>query len=84
MAMSSLEVHLKAYDVFEAVLVAGTVEAAIAPVRTELEVLPREELIRVAMALAVEGVLKLPSPPDRVRLLKRVQFARLQTMWAGS
>lgn len=82
--MTSVEVHMKAYDVLEAALLAGSVEAAIEPVRAELEVLARGELVRVAMALAVEAVLKLPPTMERPKLAKRIERARAEAMWAGS
>lgn len=82
--MSSPAVHLVAYDVLEAALEAGTVEAAVGPMRLELEVLSREELLRVAMALAVEATLKLPRAADRARLRERLGQARLHAMMAGS
>jgi hypothetical protein len=82
--MTPEAVHLVAYDLLEAALDAGTVEAAVEPLRAELEVLPREELVRVAMALAVEGALQLPGKAGRARLAQRIQHARLNAMWAGS
>lgn len=82
--MTPVELHLKAYELFDAALDAGTVEAAIEALRPELEVLPREELVRLAMALTVEGALKLTPPTDRPRLAKRIGHARLTAMWAGS
>lgn len=84
MSLTSIEVHLKAYDLLEAALQAGSVEAAIEPLRLDLEVLEREDLVRVATALAVETGLRLASPAERPRLLRRVQQARVAAMWAGS
>ena len=83
-AMTPHEVHLKAYDVLEAALQAGTVEDAIEPMRAELEVLSRDELVRVAMALTVEAALKLQRPADRARLARLLQQSRLEAMLAGS
>jgi hypothetical protein len=84
MHLSRIDVHMAAYDAFEAALAARTIEAAIEPIRHVLEVLDREDLLRVAMALAVEATLRLTPPAERGRLLDRVQRARLETMLAGS
>jgi hypothetical protein len=69
--------------VVEATLVAGTPQAAWSPVREELEVLDRDSLLSVAIALTVEAALILPVRGDRARLLDRVQRRRLTVMVDG-
>lgn len=82
--MSSAAVHLVAYDLLEVALEAGSIGDAIEPLQRDLEVLPRDELVRVAMALAVEATLRLTPAGERPRLAERVQKARLHAMWSVS
>lgn len=85
--MTPAEVHLRAYEVLEAVLDAGTGDAAIEPLRAELEVLSREDLIRVASAIAAESVLVLTPARDRTqlqaRLVKRRDAVRFGSIVEG-
>lgn len=82
--MTPYDVHLVAYDVLEAVLTADTVEEALEPMRLELEVLSREDLIRVAMAIAAESTRVLTPRVDRPRFAERLSRRRLIAMMAGS
>ena len=77
------DAHLVAYDVLEAALTAGHPDRAWAPVREELEVLDRDSLLSVAVALTVEATLILPARGDRRRLLDRLQRRRLTVMVDG-
>jgi hypothetical protein len=81
---SDVDVVLKAYAVLEAVLVSESVEAAIATVRADLEVLAPEVLVRVATALAVESGRKLQTPVSAAKLHDRLQHSRVETIWAAS
>lgn len=75
------DAHLVAFDALEAALTAGHPDRAWTPVREELEVLDRDSLLSVAIALTVEATLMiLPSAADRRRLLDRVQRRRLTVM----
>lgn len=78
------EILLRTFDALEAAMVAESLEAAIAEVRGDLEVLPPEQLLLVATALAVEPARRLMAPVEVVRLRERVQRARLQVMWQAS
>lgn len=80
--MKPRDVQLVAYDVIEAALVAGAAESAVEAMRLELEVLSREDLLRVAMAIAAEATLVLTPRVDRPRLLDRTQRRRLHVMVA--
>ena len=81
--MTPYDVHLVAYDVLEAALTAGTIETAIEPMRLELEVLSRDDLIR-AMAIAAESTLALTLRVDRPKLAERLGRRRPIAMMAGS
>jgi hypothetical protein len=78
--MSAHDVVLRALDVLEAALTAGSIETAVEPVRLELEVLDRPELLRVAMAIASEATVVLTLPRDRGRMRDRLQRRRLNVM----
>ena len=78
--MTPVEVHLKALEVLEAAAEAGEVEPAVAAMRLELEVLSREDLIRVAMALAVECALVIPGPAGRPGFRQRLGIRRTAVM----
>jgi hypothetical protein len=82
--VTPLDVHLVALDVLEAALQAGDVATAVDPMRSDLEVLSRDDLIRVAMAVAAESTLILTPRRDRPRLLDRVQRRRLHVMVDGA
>lgn len=82
--MTPADAVLKAYDVLDSALAAGTVEEAVGPVRADLEVLDRDDLLRVATALAVESTVRLTPRTDRPLLRERIGRARIATMWAGS
>jgi len=82
--MSSADAVLKAYDALEAAARAGSIDEAVDAVRPDLEVLSREDLLRVALVLAVEPGQRLVPRADRSRLLERLQRMRLKAMWAGS
>lgn len=82
--MSNADVHLAAYGALERALAAGDRDAAIAEIRSDLEVLDPVDLARVATALAVESALRLTPTGDRPRLRERVEKARLAVMWAAS
>ena len=69
-----------AYDVLEAALLAGKPEAAWAPMREELEVLDRDSLLSVAIALTVEATLIVTPKVDQLRMRDRVQRRRLMVM----
>jgi hypothetical protein len=82
--MSNEDVHVVTYDVLDAAVSAGSILDAITAVRGDLEVLSREDLVRVAMALAVETTQKLIPPVDRPRFRDRLDRARLSVMWSGA
>lgn len=77
------EAHLVALDVLEAALSASTVEDLVAAAKPDLEVLSREDLIRVVMAVGAE-VVHVTAMPGRPRVLAEVQRRRLAVMMDGS
>lgn len=77
------EAHLVALDVLEAALSASTVEDLVAAAKPDLEVLSREDLIRVVMAMGAE-VVHVTAMPGRQRVLEQVQRRRLAVMMDGS
>jgi hypothetical protein len=81
---STLDLHLKAYDLMETALDASSVCDAIANVRADLEVLDRDTLLRVALAVTVESTWRLTPVVDRPRLRDRLQRARVRVLWEGS
>lgn len=81
--MKPLEVHLVALDVLEAALMASTIDEVVCAAKPDLEVLSREDLIRVAMAVGVEAVQATPCS-HRPPLRQRVQGRRLIVMMDGS
>jgi hypothetical protein len=84
MAMTSAEVVLRALDLVEQALAAESNEAAIEAVRPDLEVLSRDDLVLVAMAVAVETSRRWVPPMYRAALAQRLQRVRVELMWAGS
>lgn len=82
--MTPIEAHLKAYDLLDMALKARTSGKSVEAMRPDLEVLPREDLVMVAMALTVEAALVLTPRAERGRLHRRVQARRVEAMWAGS
>lgn len=75
-------VHLIALDLLESAAMAGDVLTAVEAMRPDIEVMEREDLVRLAMALAVESGIKLtPLGVERVRLLDRIQHSRLEAQW---
>jgi hypothetical protein len=82
--MESREVVLRALEVLAAAMEAESEEAAIAAVRADVEVLDRETLERVAVALAVMVPRQLVSPSHQVKLAQRAEHLRLELTWAGS
>lgn len=81
--MTPLEVHLRVLDVLEAALSASTVENLVAAAKPDLEVLSREDLIRVVMAVGAE-VVHVTALSGRPRVLEQVQRRRLAVMMDGS
>ncbi|MBS45227.1 MAG: hypothetical protein CMH83_19060 [Nocardioides sp.] len=84
MDLSDAEVVLRAYEVIEAALDAGDHDSAVPRMRAELEVLDRESLLRVAMAIAGETALVLIPRKDRRRLQIRIQQRRLGVMFLST
>ena len=64
----------------EEALRAGTIEAAVEPMRLGLEVLSRDDVIRVAMAIAVESASVLTPTKERPRFSERLGQRRLGAM----
>lgn len=81
--MKALDVYLVALDALEAALQAGELAAAVEAVRPDLEVLSREDLLRVAMAIAAESALVLTPKAERPRFRDRLQRRRLHVMVSG-
>lgn len=79
-----VEAMLKAFDVLDVVLDAEDLQAAADAARAELEVLPPEVLLRVAVAIAVESARNLQTVAGSAKLRRRVERARVEVMWAGS
>lgn len=77
--MGSLATHLRALDLLEVALSTPKVEDAWPELQADLEVWPREDLIRLAMALAVEARVLTPVA-QRPAFRKRLEVRRLQTM----
>lgn len=77
------EAHLVALDVLEVALSASTVEDLVAAAKSDLEVLSREDLIRVVMAMGAE-VVHVTALSGRPRVLAEVQRRRLVVMLDGS
>lgn len=67
----TLDVHLKAYDLMELSLASATLREAIEQVRADLEVLDRETLLRVALAVTIESTWRFAPGVDRQRLRER-------------
>ncbi len=82
--MQRVDVVLRAYDVLEAVMVAETLQAAADAVRADLQVLPPDVLLRVATAVTVEAGRRLQTPESAAALRRRLEHARVETMWAAS
>ena len=80
--MSKLDVMARAYELLDVSLAAEDTNAAAAAVLADLEVLPREELVRIALAVVVEVTHSLPQGVDRVRLKDRVAVRRAALPWA--
>lgn len=80
MLTSPEDVLLRAYDVVESALAADGQVAAAATVRADLGVLTREELLRVAVALAVEVPRVLVPASVRARLLARLEQRRVRVI----
>lgn len=78
--VASRDVKLKALELLELAMTAESAQAAVGPLRLDLEVLPRDELVRVAIALAVEATWILPHKVDRPRLAERLGRHRLMLM----
>lgn len=76
----SVSVILAAFDLLDLAFEAQSVPEAIAELKLDLEVLPRERLVRVAMALAIEPFLVVMPPVDRLRFRERLQRRRLMLM----
>lgn len=74
---------LRTSDALEAAMVAESHEAAIAEVRGDLEVLPPDQLLLVATALAVEPVRRLMAPRS-CGCVSGCNRARLRVMWKAS
>lgn len=75
---------LQAYDLLELSMTAPTGPDAIRDVRAELEVMPREQLLQVALAITVEATNVLTHSADRPRFLRRLQHFRLEARWRAS
>ena len=81
---SDREVVLRALELVGAALAAESEDAAIEVLRPDLEVLSREDLILVALALAVDIPRRRVPEAHRRKLAQRVEHARLEITWAGS
>lgn len=82
--MSSAAVTLLAYDVLRSALEAGGTASAIEAARSKLDGLTRDEVARVATAVAVESMRRLTPAGDRAQLVSRLERARVEAMWAAS
>jgi hypothetical protein len=80
--MSKLDVLARAYELLETSLAEDDRPAAASAVLADLEVLPREELVRIAMVVVVEATHTLAKGADRVRLRDQVALRRAALPWA--
>jgi hypothetical protein len=84
--MTSLDVHLRAIDVFSAAVEAPSQDEAVAAVNQVLaDLVDADELRRVAACLAVQAVRAMPPRKGRLPLLRRWLVGyRLEVSWVGS